>query len=89
VIHQLLYQIDNVPEEFVLEALLSEVSADLREIQELLPEDQHLKRSVLLKNNLRTVRNLAEEICSTCVPRQYAANLKARMDEIQQLARKL
>jgi hypothetical protein len=89
VIHQLLFRVENVPEEVVLEALLSEVSADLRELTDVLAETAHTKRSAVLEGNLDAVRRMAGEICSECVPRQYAQHLRTRMDEIQKLARRL
>ena len=64
-------------------------AADLREIVELLPEPQILVRTRLLGDNLSTIRKLAGDICSECVPHRYAHSLRQRMDEVQSLAHRL
>ena len=39
--------------------------------------------------DLRTISNLANEICGECVPRTYAPALKQWMDQIQELAKRI
>jgi len=47
------------------------------------------QRSVGLNADLKTISNLANEICGECMPRSYAPALKQWMDQIQELAKKL
>jgi hypothetical protein len=46
-------------------------------------------KSAALNTGLRSIANLATEICGECVPRQYAPELKGSMDQIQELARRI
>ncbi len=89
-IHDLLYRPQQVPEEPVLESMLANLAAVLRELNELLiclPDAQ--RRSATLQANLRSMTALANEICGECVPRTYAPALKEWMDRIQELARRI
>lgn len=86
-IHGLLYQPQSVPEEAVLEGILASLSLVLREVRDLmrcLPS-----RSPYLTRNLSGLARLANEICSECVPRRYAPDLREWMDAIQAVAREL
>jgi len=57
----------------------------LIEINGSLPNE----RAPALNAGLRSVSNLANEICGECVPREYAPELKESMDQIRELARKV
>jgi hypothetical protein len=86
-IHGLLYQPESAPEEAVLEGILASLSLVLREVRDLmrcLPS-----RSPYLTRNLAGLARLANEICSECVPRRYAPDLREWMDAIQAVAREL
>jgi len=89
-IHALLYRTPHVPEEAVLAAILASLAAALRELNELhacLPSD--FTRSPTLTETLSTLAQLADEICSECVPQVYAAALTLWMDRIQELGRQI
>ena len=89
-IHDLLYRPQQVPEEFVLEALLAALAACLRQLSDLMervPETR--EASPTLGAGLKAVRTLASEICGECVPRTYAPELTVWMDRVQDLARRL
>jgi hypothetical protein len=89
-IHDLLYRPQQVPDEQVLESILATLCAVLRELNELLAYlAEAPKGSPTLQGTLRSTAALANEICGECVPRAYAPALKAWMDQIQELARKL
>jgi potassium channel LctB len=87
-IHNLLYRPQETPSEEVLQSILASLAAAFRELNNLLgclPAGR--PRSPALRATLRTMSNLAEEICGECVPRQYAPDLKEWMDRVQALAR--
>lgn len=89
-IHDLLYRPQQVPDEQVLESILANLTAVLRELNDLLiwlPDAQ--RRSATLQANLRCMTALANEICGECVPRTYAPALKEWMDRIHELARRI
>lgn len=86
-VHDLLYRPQQSPEEEVLEAILANLTAVLRELAELVPRMPADRRTRVLESSLRSVRTLANEICGECVPRAYAPDLKVWMDRIQELAR--
>jgi len=46
-------------------------------------------RSAILNTGLKSIANLANEICGECVPHVFAPELKEAMDQIQELARKI
>jgi potassium channel LctB len=86
-VHDLLYRPQQVPEEEVLESILANVAAGCRELGDLLaclPKDH--ARSHAMTTTLRSLSNLAAEICGNCVPRVYAADLRHWMDQIQREA---
>ncbi len=89
-IHDLLYRPQQVPDEAVMQSLLANLAACMREFVEL---DGKLRGSGggsrLLRDNLRAMSRLAGEICGECVPREYAPELKDQMDRIQELGRRL
>jgi potassium channel LctB len=89
-IHDLLFRPQQIPDERVLESILANLAGGLREMSELLqcrPVAQ--TRSAALQGTLRSLAELANEICGECVPREYAPAMKAWMNRIQELSRKL
>jgi hypothetical protein len=84
-IHDLLYRPQSSPEESILEGILASLSTVLHELRELLRCITFAKSGYLTKN-LREVSRYAEEICSDCVPRRYAAHLREWMDTIKETA---
>jgi len=89
-IHDLLYRLQQAPDEQVLEAILANLCAGLWELSDVLRRLTDVpQRSATLKTNLRTMSRLANEICGHCVPRAYTQALTGWMDRIQDLARTL
>jgi len=86
-IHDLLYRTRLLPEEDALESLLANLTLCLSALIDLL--NNQAQRSAGLNADLKTISNLANEICGECVPRAYAPALKQWMDQIQDLAKKL
>lgn len=84
-IHDLLYRPQSQPEEATLEGILASLTTVLRELRDLL-RCIPFERSAYLVKNLRGVSEYAEEICSDCVPRRYAAHLRQWMDAIKETA---
>ena len=83
----LFLQAASVPEEPVLEALLTNLASGLRELVELLRAMPGIRESSpVLASAVSSISLLASEICGECVPREYAPELKVWMDRIQQLA---
>jgi potassium channel LctB len=89
-IHDLLYRPQEAPDEDVLESILAHLEGGLREFSHLLdcmtPE---FRDAPALVANTRVLATLANEICGTCVPREYAPHLTVWMDRIQAHARGL
>ena len=89
-IHQLLYQPRNTPPEPILAAILASLSSALATLVELIAcTPSGLVRTAPLASALKTVSELAEEICAECVPQVYAPALTEWMDRIQLTARKV
>ncbi|MBI2080530.1 MAG: hypothetical protein HYT86_02215 [candidate division NC10 bacterium] len=89
-IHDLLYRPQQVPDEQVLESILANLCAGLRELSDVLRRLADApQQSATLKTNLRAMSALANEICGHCVPRTYTQALTGWMDQIQDLARRL
>lgn len=89
-VHDLLYRPQQTPDEQVLESILANLCAVLRELSDLLAFlSEAPKGSPTLQGTLRSTAALANEICGECVPRAYAPALKAWMDRIQGLARQI
>jgi hypothetical protein len=86
-IHGLLYRPQEAPEEAMLEGILASLAIVLRELRDLVVGLN--SRSAYLVRNLRTLAQLADEICADCVPRRYASNLREWMDTIHDLAGQL
>lgn len=87
-VHDLLYRCQVMPDEEMMESLLSNLIICLQALVEVgaaLPDT----RSAMLDSALRSISQLANEICGECVPRQYAPGLKETMDQIQELARRI
>ena len=87
-VHDLLYRRQVMPDEETLDSLLANLVICLQSLLEIsgsLPA----ARSPALNAGLRSIGNLANEICGECVPRQYAPELKDSMDQIQELARRI
>ena len=87
-VHDLLYRCQITPDEETMDSLLANLIICLQglaEINNSLPNG----RSAALLAGLRSISSLANEICGECVPRVYAPGLKASMDQIQELARRI
>jgi len=84
-IHDLLYRPQSLPEEALLEGILATLALVLRELRELL-RCVSFDKSAYLAKNLSGVSHYAQDICSECVPRRYAPDLREWMDAIQQTA---
>lgn len=87
-VHDLLYRSQIMPDEETLHSLLANLVICLQgliEINGSLPSG----RPPALNAELRSVSNLANQICGECVPREYAPELKESMDQIRELARKV
>jgi potassium channel LctB len=89
-IHDLLYRPQTAPDEDVLESILAHLEGGLREFAHLLEcMTAEFRQAPALVTNVRVLAGLANEICGTCVPREYAPHLKVWMDRIQAHARGL
>ncbi|MGD8331667.1 MAG: hypothetical protein PVJ49_19705, partial [Acidobacteriota bacterium] len=89
-VHDLLYNPEEMPEEQALESILASIAASLEVLSELLgcmPAES--RSSAVLQAQLRQIHLRAVEICADCVPREYAANLSAWMDRVQEQAARL
>ena len=89
-IHDLLYRSSVEPDEETLESLLANLVICLQSLAEKngsRPSGDG--QSVTLDAGLRSISNLAKEICGECVPRVYAPALKVSMDQIRELARRI
>jgi hypothetical protein len=87
-IHDLLYRPQTAPDEEVMESILAHLEGGLREFSHLLDcLTPDLRNTPALVTNVRVLSGLANEICGTCVPREYAPHLKVWMDRIQAHAR--
>ncbi|MBI1849308.1 MAG: two pore domain potassium channel family protein [Planctomycetes bacterium] len=89
-VHDLLYRTQQVPEEPVLEAILTSLAAGLAEfcaLCESLPDGR--TQSAALTANSAIIGDLAYEICGECVPREYAPALQLSMDRIRDLANRM
>jgi len=86
-IHDLLYRTRLLPEEDALESLLANLALCLTALIDLL--NSQPQRSTALDADLKTISNLANEICGECVPRTYAPALKRWMDQIQEMAKRI
>ena len=84
-IHDLLYRPQALPDESILEGILASLSIVLAELRELL-RCISFEKSGYLTKTLRGVSQYADEICSDCVPRRYAAHLREWMDTIKETA---
>ncbi len=89
-IHDLLYRCKVMPDEEALESLLANLAICLQGIVDLRGANSNgVQRSPALESGLKSISDLAREICGECVPRSYAPELKESMDQIQELARKI
>lgn len=86
-IHDLLYRTEILPEEDAMESLLANLALCLTSLSDFLTSQS--QRSTSLRLELRTISNLANGICSECVPRTYAPALKQWMDQIQETSKKI
>jgi potassium channel LctB len=87
-VHDLLYRAHIAPDEEAMESLLANLIICLQGLVEIngsLPNG----KSPALNAGLRSIANLATDICGECVPRVYAPELKESMDQIQELARRI
>ncbi len=86
-VHYLLYRPQQAPAEPVLAAILAGLASALNTLEDCLhaaPNDY--ARSPVLAHALKTLSNLAGDICATCVPTVYAPTLTVWMDEIHEIA---
>ena len=89
-IHDLLYKSHVEPDEETLESILANLAICLQSLAEINASRPTANgHSAILDAGLRSISNLAKEICGECVPRVYAPALKESMDQIQELARRL
>ncbi len=89
-VHDLLYRSQVMPDEEALESLLANLVICLQGLLELRAErEAERSDSVALQTGIRAIGQLAREICSECVPQNYAPALKESLDQIQELARQL
>jgi hypothetical protein len=89
-IHDLLYRSHVEPDEETLESILANLVICLQSLAEINASRPTANgQSAILDAGLRSISNLAKEICGECVPRVYAPALKESMDQIQELARRL
>ncbi len=89
-IHSLLYQPRNAAPEPILGAILTTLSSALSNLVDLMScMPAGFARSAPLKAALKTISDLAEEICAECVPQVYTPVLRDWMDRIQITARKI
>lgn len=89
-IHDLLYKSHVEPDEETLESLLANLAICLQSLTEIsgsLPGEKG--QSGPLDSGLKSIGNLAKEICGECVPHAYTRALKDSMDQVQELARRL
>ncbi len=89
-IHDLLYRSHVEPDEETLGSILANLAICLQSLVELSgsrPADDG--KTAALDAALRSIGNLAKEICGECVPRVYTPALKESMDQIQWLAERL
>lgn len=87
-VHDLLYRCQIMPDEETMDSLLANLIICLQGLAEVsgsLPTE----RSAALVAGLRSISNLANEICGECVPHVYAPELRESMDQIQELARRI
>ena len=86
-VHDLLYHCRVMPDEETMASLLANLIICL---QSLVDIDNALpSQPANLNAGLKSIANLANEICGECVPHAYAPDLKESMDQIQALASKL
>lgn len=89
-IHDLLYRPQQAPDEQVLEAILANLAAGIRELGELLIcVAVSRDGSSSLERSLRSISELATQICGECVPRDYTPRLRSSMNKIQELASRI
>ena len=89
-IHDLLYKSHVEPDEETLESLLANLAICLQTLGELnVSRPTANGQSAALDTGLKSIGNLAREICGECVPHAYAPALKESMDQVQELARRL
>ena len=89
-IHDLLYRSRVEPDEETLASILANLMIcmqSLAEINGTRPKGNG--ESATLDAGLRSIGNLAKEICGECVPRVYAPVLKESMDQIHEIAGRL
>lgn len=86
-VHDLLYHCRVMPDEETMESLLANLIICLQGLTDI--DNALPARSANLNRGLRSIGNLANEICGECVPHAYAPVLKDSMDQIQELARKI
>lgn len=89
-VHDLLYRPQRAPEPAELEAILANLAAGLQAFAGLLagtPGGGPAPDGLAVE--LRSIREVAEQVCGECVPREYAPGLRVWMDRIREQARKL
>ena len=82
-VRDLLYQPDNRTDEATLESILATLDAALGEFVEILDAASHCRSQL---DNLTAISLIANEICSDCVPVEYAPRLQLWMDRVHRLA---
>lgn len=87
-VHDLLYRIQIMPDEETLESLLANLIICLQSLTEVTSSLSNARSAALIAG-LRSIANLANDICGECVPRAYAPEMKESMDQIRELARRI
>lgn len=82
-VRDLLHQPDNRTDEATLETILTTLDAALGEFVEIIDAASHCRSQL---DNLTAISSVANEICSDCVPVEYAPRLQLWMDRVHRLA---
>jgi hypothetical protein len=89
-IHDLLYRSRVEPDEETLASILANLMICLQSLVEISgSRPSGNGETATLDAGLRSIGNLAREICGECVPRVYAPVLKESLDQIHEIAGKL
>jgi hypothetical protein len=88
-VHDLFYRPAQVPDEEVLAGILASLAAGMAEFRDLVECLPGETPGPGLRASLSTMNRLAQEVCSECVPGEYAPELRTWMDEIRDSGRAL
>jgi rhodanese-related sulfurtransferase len=95
-IYDLLRQSHETPMDTILESMLASLTANLRQLRDLLDRSPEggdssdsfaaLAFNAVLNPHLKSIHRLAEDICSECMPRDKSPELKYWLNEIESLS---